>query len=82
MAKSDGVVNRIDADIAKLKDIEVYAQTHGDNQSLLGIINDDIVKLQAMRAYVTQDGQATAPKAEKKTRKSRSKPGLPASEEL
>ncbi len=76
MAKSDTVLARIDADIAHLKGIEVYAQTHGDNKALLGIINDDVVKLQEMRAYVTQD----APTAEPKVRKPRKKKGLPASD--
>ncbi len=79
--KSDTVLARIDADIAYLKGIEVYAQTHGDNGPLLSIINDDLVKLQEMRAYVTQD--ALAVEKPKRTRgKNKPKPGLPAQEGL
>jgi hypothetical protein len=72
MAKNDVVVARIDADIARMRDIETYAQTHGDNQKLLEIINDDIVKLQAMRAYVTQDA-TDAPKPRKPRGKNKPK---------
>ncbi len=72
MAKSDTVLSRIDADIAHLKGIEVYAQTHGA-ELLLTSIKDDLVKLQEMRAYVTNSGEAEAPKV----RKARKKKGLP-----
>ncbi len=78
MAKSDTVLSRIDADIAHLKGIEAYAQTHGDNQALLGILNDDLVKLQEMRAYVTNSGEGEAPKPNRTRGKNKPKPGLPA----
>lgn len=73
MAKKDELLARIDADIAKLKDIETYAQTHGDNQALLSLITADLTELQKMRYYVTGDGAAAEPKA----RKPRKKKGLP-----
>ncbi len=81
MAKSDTVLSRIDTDIAHLKGIEVYAQTHGDNGPLLSILNDDLVKLQEMRAYVTQDAPAAEPKVRKPRGKNKPKPGLPAGTE-
>ncbi len=82
MAKTDTVLARIDADIAHLKGIEAYAQTHGDNAALLEVINHDIVKLQEMRAYVTNSGEANvAPKVRKPRGKNKPKPGLPASDD-
>lgn len=79
MAKSDVLLARIDADIARLKDIEVYAQTHGDNSALLDIINGDLNELQRMRGYVTKDEIGAAVKA-RKPRKSRRAAGLPTQE--
>ena len=76
--KTDTVLARIDADIAHLKGIEAYAQTHGDNGPLLDIINGDLVKLQEMRAYVTNSGEAEAPKPKRTRGKNKPKPGLPA----
>ncbi len=80
MAKSDTVLARINSDIAHLKGIEAYAQAHGDNGPLLDIVNGDILKLQEMRAYVTNSGEANVAPKVRKTRGKNKPKGLPATD--
>lgn len=80
MAKSDELIARIDADIARLKGIEDYAHTHGNNVELISIINSEILEFQKIRDYVTQSGEASAPKP-KRGRKKKA-PGLPADDSI
>jgi len=72
MARKGDLTARIDADIARLRDIEAYAQTHGDNEALLQIINGEIIDLQKIRDYATGVVGAPTPK------RTRKKKGLPA----
>lgn len=77
MAKSDAVLARIDADIARLKDIDSFVQQRSTDKELIDGINNDIAELLKMRAYLTQTEVAAKVK---QTRKKRSKPGLPAAD--